>query len=88
MEHFLIMPKDSYISDSGRLAGCVVRKSPYGVETKVDCSEVRYVFDLSPEALKQAWEMFTCDITLDCSVYPCIRKVTPKPQEFVIIERS
>ncbi len=80
------MPKDCYISESGNFNGCVVRKSSYGVEVKAGFDEVRYVIDPSPEALKQAWELHTCNYHLDMSVTPFELRVIPKPQEFVMVE--
>lgn len=64
MKHIVIMPEDCYKATSGRFKDCIVRKSSMGVENRAGFSEVRYLIDLSPEAIEQAWKLHTCDIVV------------------------
>lgn len=84
MRHIIIMPEDCYKADSGRLKDCIVRRSSMGVEMQTGFNEVRYLFDLSPEAIEQAWRLHTCDVVVtpcDGDNFPCQFTYVPKDQK-------
>lgn len=84
MKYIVIMPEDCYKSTSGKFKGCIVRKPSTEVE-RAGFNEVRYLFDLSNEAIKQAWKLHTCDAVVtpcDGDNLPCKITYVPKAQGF------
>ena len=82
MKHIIIMPEDCYKATNG----CIVRKSSMGVEIPAGFNEVKYIVStFSPEAIKQAWLLHTCDIEISSEVSGGVL-YKPKAQNFKMVE--